>query len=532
MTSAGAARQPQADRPPRSALVLLALVAGAIVSNVNLSIANVALPTIGADLGATQDQITSIADAFALGLASTVLYLGSIGDRYGRKLLFVCGAVLTIPTSMMAAWSTSPEMLTLARFLCGFAAALLFPTTLSIIAALYRGRARVSAIALWSGLGGGVAALGPVIGGWLLQYFWWGSVFLVAVPLAALALIVGLFVLPWRASEEAFAVDHLGGVLSVIGVGGLVLAIERADNGFTPGWIALCAVSLMALAAFGWRQTKAPRPLVSLPLARARTFWVAFVAGSITFGSLIGAMFIGQQFTQNVLGYDTLTAAAVVLPAAACTAVFGQLAGRLIPPFGSRFTFMLGLGAVAAAFTLMLLTWTTGTAMGWVLAAYALVGTGVGLAATPASRSLMSSVPASRGGMGSAFLDLTRDLGGAVLQAIMGAILAGAYAARILADLAGLPPAQAAQVSASAANQMASSFEGAAEVAKSYPQAGAEQVVAAASAAFVDGKTSAIGVALLLTLAGLALVLLAYPRRQQEEAYYAVVQSGNVKENR
>ncbi len=137
------ARRALPDRPPRSALVLLALVTGAIVSNINLSIANVALPTIGADLGATQDQLTSIANAFALGLASTVLYLGSIGDRYGRKLLFVLGCVLTVPTAMLAAWAPSPEVLTLARFAGGFAAALLFPTTLSLISALYRGaRAR------------------------------------------------------------------------------------------------------------------------------------------------------------------------------------------------------------------------------------------------------------------------------------------------------------------------------------------------------------------------------------------------------
>ena len=503
------------------------LVTGAIVANMNLSVTNVALPTIGADLGATQDQLTAIAAAFALGLASTVLYLGSIGDRYGRKLLFVLGATLTIPTSILAAWSTTPQMLTVARLLCGFSAALLFPTTLSLIAALYRGRPRVAAIALWSGLGGGVAALGPLVGGLLLEHFWWGSVFLIALPLDILALVVGLIVLPWKAFEERFSVDHLGGVLSVIGVGGLVLTIERADRGVTTQWLWLMGITVIALALFGWRQTRAPRPLMSLPLAKARTFWVAFVAGAITFGSLIGAMFIGQQFTQNVLGYTALTAAAVVLPAALGTAVFGQVAGRLIPTFGSQFTFMLGLGSVAAAFTLMLVTWTSDASIGWVLGAYALVGIGVGLAATPASRSLMSSVPPSRGGMGSAFLDLTRDLGGAILQAVMGGILAAAYATRIGADLAGLPPAEAVQISTQAAQQMTASFEGATEVAQSYPAGARQQIVAASSAAFTDGKSLAIAVALLLTLIGLVLVLVRYPRRDKEEEYYASVQSAS-----
>jgi DHA2 family multidrug resistance protein-like MFS transporter len=502
--------------------VLLALVIGAIVANINLSVANVALPTIGADLGASQDQLTAIANAFALGLASTVLYLGSIGDRYGRKLLFVAGAVLTIPMAMLAAWASSPEVLTLARFGGGFAAALLFPTTLSLISALYRGRARVTAIAMWSGLGGGFAALGPLLGGWLLEYFWWGSVFLITVPLDLVALVVGLVVLPGRAGEETFPVDHLGGVLSVVGVGGLVVVIARIDRGIDALWLAELVVVLVVLALFGWRQTRAPRPLMSIPLARARTFWVAFVAGAITFGSLIGAMFIGQQFTQNVLQYDTLVAAAVVVPSAVCTAIFGQLAGRLVSARGSRVSFMLGLSSVAAAFAVMLAAWREGASIGWVLLAYALVGTGVGLAATPASRSLMSSVPPNRGGMGSAFLDLTRDFGGAIMQALMGTLLAFAYAQRMRGDLAGLPSAEADQVSSAASTQLVSSYEGAAAVAKDYP-AHADTIVSAAAQAFTHGKSLAIGVALVLTLGGLLLVVLRYPRKADEEAYYQQV---------
>jgi MFS transporter, DHA2 family, multidrug resistance protein len=522
-TTAASTTDPEASvKPPRSALVLLALITGAIVANINLSIANVALPTIGADLGATQDQLTSIANAFALGLASTVLYLGSIGDRYGRKLLFVLGALLTVPTAMLAAWAPTPEVLILARFLSGVAAALLFPTTLSLISALYRGRARVSAIALWSGLGAGVAALAPVLGGWMLQSFWWGSVFLITLPLVVVALIVGLIVLPWHANEEVFPVDHLGGILSVVGVGGLVIVIERVDKGITTSWLISLAIAFIALAAFLWRQTKAPRPLVDLPLARARTFWVAFVAGAVTFGSLIGVMFVGQQFTQNVLGYDPLTAAAVVVPAAVCMALFGQVAGRLVGLQGSRVTFSIGLTIVAVAFVVILLTWSDGASMAWVLGGYALIGTGVGLCVTPASRSLMSSVPPVRGGMGSAFLDLTRDFGGAIMQAVMGALLAGAYAASMTADLAALPSQDAAKVSNETADALTSSFQSAEQVAQQYPTY-ADQITSAAAAAFTTGKSAAVLVALAMTLVGLALVVFVYPRKQAEEAYYAKV---------
>lgn len=516
------APEPASVRPPRSAFVLLALITGAIVANINLGIANVALPTIGADLGATQDQLTSVANAFALGLASTVLYLGSIGDRYGRKLLFVLGAVLTVPTSMVAAWAPNPEVLILARFASGVAAALLFPTTLSLISALYRGKARVSAIALWSGLGAGVAALAPVLGGWMLESFWWGSVFLITLPLVVVALLVGLWVLPWHAAEEVFPVDHLGGILSVIGVGGLVIVIEHVDKGITVSWLIYLTVAILALAAFFWRQTKAPRPLVDLPLAKARTFWVAFVAGAITFGSLIGTMFIGQQFTQNVLGYDPLTAAAVVVPAAITMALFGQIAGRMVNSRGSKLTFSVGLVLVALAFALMLVTWQAGASIGWVIGAYALIGSGVGLCVTPASRSLMSSVPPVRGGMGSAFLDLTRDFGGAIMQAIMGALLAGAYSAKIAADLASLPSSQAAKVSDETADALTSSFQSAEQVAQQYPDY-ATQITSAAADAFTSGKSAAMLVALAMSLIGLALVMFVYPRKEAEEAYYAKV---------
>lgn len=514
-------------KPPRSAWVLFALVTGAIVANINLSIANVALPTIGADLGADQDQLSEIADAFALGLASTVLYLGAVGDRRGRKLLFVLGAILTVPTAFLAAYAPTGEVLAVARLLGGIAAAMLFPTTLSLISALYSGGARVRAIALWSGVGGGFAALGPVLGGWMLERFWWGSVFLITVPIVIVVLVVGLIVLPWHAQEEVFRIDHLGGILSVLTVGGLVVAIETADRGVTPQWLVIVAVAVVSLALFVWWQRRAPRPLVDLSLARHRTFWVAFVAGAITFGSLIGAMFIGQQFTQNVLGYSTFTAALVVVPATVLSAIGGQAAGSIITRSGSRLSLVLGLVSVALAFTVMLITWRDDAWIGWILLAYGLIGLGVGLAATPASRALMGSVPPARAGMGSGFLDLTRDFGGAVLQAIMGGLLATAYAAHITRDLNSLPPDEASQVGSSTAQAMTESFTSAAEVAQQYPSNVQDQILTAAATAFTAGKSWAILIALVLTLVGLLLVWLLFPRKAAEEAYYAQVQASS-----
>ena len=511
------------ERPARGGLILLALITGAIVANINLSVANVALPTIGSDLSATQDQLDSIADAFALGLASSVLYLGAVGDRYGRKRLFILGAILTVPTACMSAWAPNADFLVLARLASGFAAALLFPTTLSLISSLFRGGAKVKAIALWSGLGAGVAALGPLIGGWLLEYFWWGSVFLISVPLALFALVIGIIVIPNHIPGDKGPVDHVGGVASVIGVGGLVMLIQSFHEGTGAKWWTILLITAGAFVVFFWEQGRARRPLVSLPLARARTFWVAFVAGAITFGALIRAMFIGQQFVQNVLGYDTLSAAAVALPAAICAALFGSLAGHIIISRGGRFTLSLGLASVAVAFAIMLFTWHDQTALAWVLLAYAFVGAGVGLAATPASRALMSSVPTTHAGMGSAFLDLTRDFGGAVLQAVLGGMLAAQYLARMNADISGLPPAQASQVTDQIAEELTASFAGAEHVASQYPPDIGQEIIHAASQAFTDGKSAAMGVALLLSLIGLLLVLLRFPKKQAEEAYYAKI---------
>jgi hypothetical protein len=329
-------------------------------------------------------------------------------------------------------------------------------------------------------------------------------------------------VLPWHAQEEVFKLDHLGGILSIVAVGALVVAIETATVYMGVGWAILLISGIAATVVFLLVERRASRPLVDLNLAKARTFWVAFVAGSITFGSLIGAMFIGQQFTQNVLGYDTITAALVVVPAAVLSALGGQASGIVINKAGSRMSLILGLGFVAIAFAVMLGAWHAGASMAWVILGYSLVGLGVGLSATPASRALMGSVPPTRAGMGSGFLDLTRDLGGAILQAVMGGVLAAAYAASIAKQLAALPAQQASQVSQQISEQLTSSFTSAEQVAAAYPPH-QQQIIAGASQAFDQGKSAAIAIALVLTVVGLGLVVALFPRRDKENAFYEQV---------
>ena len=536
MSAGGTARGPASPRrvrptaaesPPRAGAILTVLILGAVVANINLAIANVALPSIGAALHTSQAELNLVAVGFTLGLASSVLYLGALADRYGRKPAMMLGAALSIPTSLLAAWAPNATVLIVARVSGGLAAGLLYPITLSLITGLFRGGARTRAIALWSGIGGGCSALGPLMGGLLLGRFWWGSVFLPSVPIAVLVVVLVVLWLPRHAGETTEPVDHPGGVLSVVSIGPLVLAISLVPNdGFNGTVLGLFAVALAGLVLFVLRERRAPNPLFDLKVLGARTFTIALIGGTITWGGLLGATFIGQQYTQNVLGYSPLSAALIPVPAAVFVAAAARPAGRMITSRGSRMPLALGLAVTAVGFCGMALFGTTSSAV-VVGIVYGVLGLGIGLAGPPSSSSLMGSVPVARAGMGSASNDLQRDFGGALFQAVMGTLLAVEYTNYFTKAFAALPPQQAQQLSQQAAATISQSFAGAEQVAKQFPQAQAQQLVAAAQQAFVDGKTAAILFAVIACLIGLALVWLLYPNKQDEEATYARVASQN-----
>src|SRR5436190_16722399 len=214
--------------PERQGLVLAALIAVAAVANLGLAVANVALPSIGTHFDASQTALNLVAVGYSLGLAASVLYFGAVGDRYGRKLLLVLGMILTIPADCLAAWAPSIDVLFGARVLGGLAAGMAYPTTLALITALWSGPARTKSIALWAATGGAIAALGPLCAGALLEHYWWGSVFLITVPLAVVALVMAIRLVPSHVNESSEPVDHLGGVLSIALVGALILAINFA----------------------------------------------------------------------------------------------------------------------------------------------------------------------------------------------------------------------------------------------------------------------------------------------------------------
>lgn len=516
----GAANVNEASSTPdRAGLVLVSLILVAAVANLNLAVANVALPSIAVAFDASQTSLNLIAVGYSLGLAASVLYFGALGDRYGRKLMLVLGMALSVPACLLAAWAPSDEVLFLARLLGGLSAGMAFPTTLALITALWAGPGRTKAIALWSGIGGAISSLGPVLAGALLEHFWWGSVFLITLPLAAVALVMALLFVPSHVNEATDAVDNLGGILSVVFVAALVLAINFAPvpnkGALTLG---LAAIALAGLIAFLIRQRRARNPLYDLAVAGRRVFWVAAIAGLIVFGTLMGAMYVGQQFLQNVLGYSTLEAGLSILPAAVFLVLVAPRSAKLVNARGARFTLLTGYFFCLFGFLTMLLLWDEGSSYWRIGLAYALVGIGVGFAGTPASHSLTSSVPVTRAGMASGTADLQRDLGGAIMQSILGALLTAGYASAVAAAIAAAPNSQ--KISDDVASQLTKSFAGAEQIAQQYPQY-ASAITTGAKASFLDGADWAYTAGIVAILLGAAVVFFLFPKKESEEELLA-----------
>jgi len=507
------------DVPDRSGIVLITLILVAAVANLNLSVANVALPSIGQAFDSSQTTLDLIAVGYSLGLAASVLYLGALGDRHGRKMMLVLGVALSVPACLLAAFAPSDAVLFIARVLGGLSAGMAFPTTLALITALWSGPARTRSIALWSAIGGAISALGPLASGILLERYWWGSVFLMTLPLAAVALAMALTFVPSHVHETTDPVDNLGGVLSIVMVSALVMAINFAavpDAGTLA--IGLGAIAIAAVVAFVIRQRRASSPLYDLQVARRRTFWVAAVAGIIVFGSLMASAFIGQQFLQNVLGYSTTSAGAAILPAAVLMVIVAPRSAKLVEARGARFTLLLGYLFCLLGFLTMLLLWSEAIPYWKVGLAYGFVGIGVGFAGTPASHSLTGSVPVTRVGMASGTADLQRDLGGAIMQSILGALLTAGYAAAVGSAIAS--SSEADKISAETTAQLQKSFDGAIAVAQRYPKH-ADQITQAAKESFLQGDRWAYTAGIVAVLVGAALIAVYFPKRDEERRLLA-----------
>jgi len=501
----GADTGPSRDLPSgRRWLALAVLCTSLLIVTLDNTVLNVVLPTLVRDLAATETQLQWIVDAYVIVFAGLLLVAGSVADRVGRKRTFLAGLALFATGSTWAAFSGSVGMLIAARASMGIGGALIMPSTLAIITNMFHEPAvRQRAIGFWAGTSGLGVALGPIIGGLLLAHFWWGSVFLINVPIAALGFAFTLPLVPDSKNPKAAAPDISGALLSVAGLGLLLWAIIDAPvHGWTSALvIGTGAAGLLVLAGFFWWERVTSHPMLNLEFFRHRGFSAAISSlGLATFG-LFGALFVLTQFLQFDLGYTALQAGIRVLPAAGAIAVVAPLSAVLQRGIGTKLTTAAGLVVVGAG--LWQITQASAPTYVDTIAGMVMLGIGAGLAIPAATTSVMGSVPAEHTGVGSATNGAVLQIGGALGVGVIGSLLATRYSGRIGAALAPY------HVPASIVHVIQGSVGAALEVASRVGGVLGTALEHAARAAFVSGMDLGLVTGAAVAVAG-AIVALAF----------------------
>ncbi|MFE5027358.1 MFS transporter [Streptomyces sp. NPDC056656] len=480
-------------RPGRGRwLALSVLVLAVLLVAVDATVLGLATPYISEDLEPTGTQLLWIGDVYSFVIAGLLVSMGSLGDRIGRKKLLLTGAVAFGAVSVLNAYATTPELMILARALLGVAGATLMPSTLALIRNIFTDpRERSLAVGIWGAAASAGAAVGPVVGGFLLEHFWWGSVFLINLPVMAVLVVVGSKLLPESKNPAGGPWDLISVVLSLVGMIGVVYAIKQAaSHGL--GW-EVPASGVLGLAALTWfvrRQLTLPAPLLDMRLFRHRGFSAAVLADLLTILGLSGLVFFLSQFLQLVQGRGPFEAGLAELPAAIGAVAAGLVAGTVARRFSVRSVVAGGLAAVGFALAgLTGLSQSTGyPLLGTVLL---IVGVGAGFSFTVTADVILSSVPKEQAGSASAVSETAYELGAALGIALLGSIVTGVY--RDFTAPAGTPPEVA-----SAAHE---SLGGAVESVSALPAHTASELLTAAQGAFVDGLRAAAGVGAAVLLA-------------------------------
>ncbi len=469
-------------------LALGVLVFAVLLVAVDATVLGLATPYISEDLNPTGTQLLWIGDVYSFVIAGLLVSMGSLGDRIGRKKLLLTGATAFGAVSVLNAYATTPELMILARALLGVAGATLMPATLALIRNLFPDpRERSFAVGIWGATASAGAAVGPVVGGVLLEHFWWGSVFLINLPVMAVLVLVGVRLLPESRTPEPGPWDLVSVVLSLVGMIGVVYAIkEAAAHGPTVDALAAGALGAAALYCFVRRQLTLPTPLLDIRLFRRRGFSGAVVADLLTVLGMSGLVFFLSQYLQLVQGRRPLEAGLAELPAAVGAVAAGLVAGRAARRFSVRSVVAGGLAAVGLALaSLTVLTQSTGYPL--LGTALLVVGLGAGFSFTVTADVILSSVPKERAGSASAVSETAYELGAALGIALLGSVVTGVY--RGFTAPAGTP---------AAAHE---SLGGAVETASHMPADSAAALLDAAREAFVDGLDLAAGAGAAVLLA-------------------------------
>ncbi|MFE1250063.1 MFS transporter [Streptomyces sp. NPDC058735] len=497
MTSTLQPTTTEAVKRPGRWLALGVLVLAVLLVAVDATVLGLATPYISEDLKPSGTQLLWIGDVYSFVIAGLLVSMGSLGDRIGRKRILLVGATAFGAISVLNAYAGTAGTMIVARALLGVAGATLMPATLALIRNLFHDpRERSLAVGIWGATASAGTAVGPIVGGFLLEHFWWGSVFLINLPVMAVLVLVGSRLLPESRTAEPGPWDLVSVVLSLVGMVGVVYAVkEAATHG--PSWTAAaaCLLGLAALYGFVRRQLTLPAPLLDMRLFRHRGFSGAVLADLLTILGLSGLVFFLSQYLQLVQGRRPFEAGLAELPAALGAVVAGLVAGHVARRFSVRSAVSGGLAAIGLALAVLtVIDRSTGYPL--LGAALLVVGAGAGLSFTVTADVILSSVPKERAGSASAVSETAYELGAALGIAVLGSIVTGVY--RDFAGSAGTPAAAR------------ESLGGAVEAAAHMPAHSAGVMLDAARASFVDGLALAAGAgaAVLLAAAGAAWFLL------------------------
>ncbi len=485
----------------RKPLILVSLLLAAFAINLDTTIVNVALPTLVRELHASDSQLQWVVDAYNLLFAASVLAAGSLSDRFGREGMLLAGLAVFGLASIAGGLTSSPGQLIVARCVMGIGAAMVFPATLSLLTNVFTERGeRARAIGLWGAITGAAIALGPIVGGWLLEAFDWTSIFFAMAPIAGGAAVLVARYVPTSRDPSAPRTDRNGFALSTAMVGLLVYTIIEAPS---YGWgsartlagLGLTAVLLIAFIAW---ERRAEAPMIDLSLFGNPRFTAASASVAISFFALSGFIFLITQYFQFLKNYGPLSTGVRLLPVATCVALASVLGAKLAVRVGTKLVVTTGL-LLLAGFYLWVTTVSASTGYGTIAVQMVVLGTGMGLTSAPATEAIMGVVPKAKAGVGSAVNDATRLLGGTLGVAVIGSVYASLYASRLTAALpAGLPHA--------AARASHTSIGGALAVAEGLRHAGLAALAAgvhtAATSAFFEGFSTANYVTAAVAAAG------------------------------
>jgi EmrB/QacA subfamily drug resistance transporter len=512
-------RTPVFKDHPIAALAVICL--SVFVVSVDATIVNVALPTLSRELDADIAELQWIVDAYTLVMAGLMLSAGSLADRFGRRGFLSGGLMLFAVTSAIAAQVGAADGLIWARAAMGVGAAVIFPTTLSLITNIFVDPVkRAKAIGLWAAMVGVGVAAGPISGGWLLEHFSWGAVFMVNVPVAVVAIIGGILFVPTSRDPAAPRVDVPGLILSSIGITALVYTVIEAPNwGWGSGHTAAgFGIAIAVLAGFAWWERRSSHPMLDVSVFANRRFSGGSLAVTAGFLTLFGFIFVITQYFQFIKAYSAFETGVRLMPVAVSIAAGSIVGPRIVQRIGTTAVVVAGLVIFAAG-----LAWAStvdaSTSYAVIAAQMVLLGAGLGLTTAPATESIMGSLSSDKAGVGSAVNDTTRELGGTLGVAIVGSVFASIYSSRLASDSAvSVLPAEVRET-------MERSVAAAQEVVGQLPQGVMPNIRAAVDNAFLDGMQVGSLISAAIALAAAVVVAGLLPARARQAAPADIEQS-------